>query len=229
MHLNQFYHVECELLGGFSAGISVAEKYIIHLVSAFLRDYQEPIRATAGSTDHLENLLRQYRSNCAKFPQVTVEDGLDLPGMDSTCWKYIVPSDRGKGRTITRTGEQKLINHFGGAVWLTEMDHLSVPFYQAHTDGSCTKARCADLLLGNGEVLGLGERHMLAKDVLAALRHHEVPTDPYAWYMEVRNKKLALTTGFGMGVERFVAWVFRHNDIRDLTIIPRMKGLSFTP
>lgn len=43
MHLNQFYHVECELLGGFSAGISVAEKYIIYLVSAFLRDYQEPI------------------------------------------------------------------------------------------------------------------------------------------------------------------------------------------
>ena len=182
MHLNQFYHVECELLGGFSAGISVAEKYIIYLVSAFLRDYQEPIGATAGSTDRLENLLRWYRSNVAKFPQVTVEDPLDPPGVDSTCRKYIVTSDRRKGRTITRTGGQKLINYFGGAVWLIELDHLSVPFYQAYTDDSCTKARCADLLLGNGEVLGLGERHMLAKDGLAAPRQHKFPMEPYAWY-----------------------------------------------
>lgn len=109
------------------------------------------------------------------------------------------------------------------------MDHLSVPFYQAYTNETCAKSRCADLLLGNGEVLGLGERHMLAKDVLTALRQHEVPTEPYAWYMEIRDRKPALTTGFGMGIERFLAWVFQHNDIPDLAIIPRMKGYSFAP
>jgi len=109
------------------------------------------------------------------------------------------------------------------------MDHLSVPFYQAYTDETCTKARCADLLLGNGEVLGLGERHTLSKDVLAALRHHQVSAEPYAWYMEIRDTKPVLTTGWGMGIERFLAWVLRHNDIRDLAIIPRMKGYSFAP
>ena len=62
-----------------------------------------------------------------------------------------MPSDPGKGRSITRTGELKLIQYFGGAVWLTQMDHLSVPFYQAYTDETCTKGRCADLLLGYGE------------------------------------------------------------------------------
>ena len=91
------------------------------------------------------------------------------------------------------------------------------------------RGRCADLLLGNGEVLGLGERHMLSKDVMAALRKHEVPTEPYAWYMQIRDTKLSLTTGWGMGVERFLAWVLQHDDIRDLAIIPRMKGYSFAP
>jgi beta-aspartyl-peptidase (threonine type) len=72
------------------------------------------------------------------------------------------------------------------------MDHLSVPFYQAYTNNTCTKARCADLLLGNGEVLGLGQRHILANDILAALEQHEVPAKPYDWYMEIRDTKPAL-------------------------------------
>lgn len=125
--------------------------------------------------------------------------------------------------------ELKLIEHFGGAVWLTEMDHLSVPFYQAFVDEDRTKARCADILFGNGEILGLGERHVLAKDVLAALQQHEVPVDGYAWYTEIRKQKPILTTGWGMGIERFLAWVFQHDDIRDMTIVPRMKGFTFAP
>lgn len=68
---------------------------------------------------------------------------------------------------------------FGGAVWLTEMDHLSVPFYQASIDDNTAKARCADLFLGNGECFGLAERHVSAEDVLTAQRNHEVPSSEY--------------------------------------------------
>ncbi|KAI9651772.1 MAG: hypothetical protein M1829_002448 [Trizodia sp. TS-e1964] len=227
MHLNQFYHVECELLGNFSEGISVAEKYIINLVLLLLQDHEEHILVSAGNTNHLKTLLDQYRSNNGKFPQITQNDALKLPIIDSGCWKYVVPSDPRKGRSITREGELKLIKYFGGAVWLTEMDHLSVPFYQAFTDETCAQGRCADLLLGNGELLGLGERHMSSKEVLTALYKHEVPIEPYKWYMQIRDTNPVLTTGWGMGVERFLAWVLQHNDIRNLAIIPRMKGHSF--
>lgn len=228
MQLNQFYHVECELLGPFSTGIAVAENYILHLVSSLLQDYEHLVKSTAGSTDHLRALLQHYHTNGGKFPQVTLEDALSLVP-DSNCWKYVVPSDPSRGRAVTRAGELKLIEHFGGAVWLTEMDYLSVPFYQAFVDDTATKALCADLLLGNGEVLGLGQRHVSAKDVLRALQQHEVPAEPYAWYTEIRERKLMLSTGWGMGIERFLAWVFSCNDIRDLSIVPRMKGIPFAP
>jgi aspartyl/asparaginyl-tRNA synthetase len=122
---------------------------------------------------------RHYQHHGESFPQITLTDALHLPEMDSRTWKHVVPSDHSKGRIITRLGELRFIKHFGGGVWLTEMDHLSVPFYQAYTDNTCTKARCADLLLGNGEVLGLGQRHILANDILAALEQHEVPAKPY--------------------------------------------------
>jgi len=96
-------------------------------------------------------------------------------------------------------------------------------------DKTYAKARCADLLFGNGEVLGLGERHTTAEQVRAALEKHEVDLEGYAWYTELREHKLILTTGWGMGIERFLAWAFRHDDIRDMTIVPRMKGLRFAP
>lgn len=46
------------------------------------------------------------------------------------------------GMKLNRTGEKILISKFNGIVWLTEMDHLSTPFYQAYVDGSNrTKAK----------------------------------------------------------------------------------------
>lgn len=229
MHLNQFYHVECELRGSFSEGISVAEQYIVKLVTVFLRDRKKTVERTVGTVEHLTSFLKHFRSNGHKLPQITLDEALNLSVMDNMCWKYVVPSDPGKGRVLTRTGEVKLIKYFGGAVWLTEMDHLSVPFYQAFKDETYMKARCADLLLGNGEVLGLGERHTEAKDVFKALRKHEVDPEEYTCYTDIRDQKPILTTGWGMGIERFLAWVFAHDDIRDLTLVPRMKGFSFAP
>ncbi|KAF5019627.1 hypothetical protein F66182_8373 [Fusarium sp. NRRL 66182] len=229
MHLNQFYHIECELLGPFSDGIKVAEGYVMRLVSALLEEHADAVESVAGTCDHLTSILELYRSHGGRFPSVSVDDALNLPGMNQDCWKYVIPSDASKGRALTRAGELKLIEHFGGAVWLQEMDHLSVPFYQAFLDNSGTKARCADLLIGNGEVLGLGERHVQAEEVLSALKMHDVPAEGYAWYTEMREHKPILTTGWGMGIERFLAWVFQHNDIRDMTIVPRMKGYSFAP
>ncbi|KAL9078332.1 MAG: hypothetical protein Q9157_002763 [Trypethelium eluteriae] len=196
MHLNQFHHVECELIGDFQKGISVAEKYLVSVISAMTRDLCGPIQMPAGSIDHLDAFLELHRSNSGKLPQITVEEALSLPQMDHTCWKHAVQGDPKHGHCITRAGEVKLIEHFGGAVWLTEMDHLSVPFYQAYVEGSLDKkARCADLLLGNGEVLGLGERHVHASDVLRALDQHKVPTEPYTWYSEMRETKPIQTTG----------------------------------
>lgn len=229
MHLNQSHHIECELRGPFSEGISVAERYIVDLVSTLLRDEEAVVISAAGSSAHLTELLQHYQSHGERFPQISLDDALGLPVIDSTCWKYVLADEPSRGRTLSRAGELKLVEYFHGPVWLTEMDHLSVPFYQAFTDESRMKARCADLLLGNGETLGLGERHVQASEVLAALRQHEVEAKGYSWYTGIRDLKPILTTGWGMGIERFLAWVFQHDDIRDLTVIPRMKGHSFAP
>ena len=149
--------------------------------------------------------------------------------MDASTWRYIVPEDPPKGRKITLVGELRLIRHFGGAVWLTEMDHLSVPFYQAYKDTTRTKGRCADFLLGNGKMLELGERHTSTKGVKSALDMHETTAKPYQWYINIQDAKPLLTTGWGMGISGFLAWMLGHDDIRDLVVMSRMKGMEISP
>lgn len=236
MHLNQFYHAECEMLGTLNDGIEVAERYIIAVTRAILEKNVDIIRAVAGNTSHMDDLLSLANSNGGHLPRIRLADALSLQEMVNTAhaWEYAVPTDHSKGRALTRTGERILIKHFGGAVWLTEKDHLSVPFYQAfvpHTNNA--KALCADLLLGPGEILGLGQRHAEATEVREALTMHQVRQDKYEWYLDIRDEqkggKYLQTAGWGMGMERFLAWIMKHDDIRDMAIIPRMKRMKFAP
>lgn len=228
-HLNQFCHVECELLGGLEEGIDVANGYVVSITEALLRDHAKEIKAYAGSTSHLESLLKLYKAHGNSFPKITLDEALALPDITDDMWQWAVEGKPRFGRSLTRKGERMLIAKFGGACWLTEMDHLSVPFYQAHTDASKNKAKCADFLLGLGEVIGCGNRHTTADEVLGALAQHEVHPEEYRWYIDMRKVKELNTTGWGIGTERFLAWVMQHDDVRDVQLLPRLKGVECAP
>ena len=236
MHLNQFFHMECEMLGGLDVAIAVAEEYMVALASALLQDHRSSLEAIAGTIDHVEALLSQYQASGHCFPRINLSEALELPRI-SDCpdaWSFVTPGDPSHGRLLNRAGERALIERFNGPVWLTQMDHLSVPFYQAfvpHTNQG--KALCADLLLGPGEILGLGQRHATVGAVEDSLKLHRVPRETYEWYMDIRDPdkggKELQTSGWGMGVERFLCWILKHDDVRDFAIIPRLKTAKFLP
>ncbi|RDW63730.1 asparaginyl-tRNA synthetase-1 [Coleophoma cylindrospora] len=228
-HLNQFCHVECELLGGLADGVAVANRYVVAMTQAMLREHKTKIEVYAGTTSHLTQLLDLYRKHNNSFPMVTLEEVLAMPEITDDMWQYAVEGEPRWGRSLTRKGERMLIEKFGGACWLTEMDHLSVPFYQAYTDGTKRKGQCADFLLGLGEVIGCGNRHVSAEQALEALEHHEVDPAEYKWYTDMRQLKELNTTGWGIGTERFLCWVMQHDDVRDIQLLPRLKGVACAP
>ncbi len=233
-HLNQFYHVECEVLGGMDTAIAIAEGYLLSLCQTFLRSEKlsRLIRQIAGTDRHLSLMIAKLQSG--KLRHITMDQAVALLqtgayGPLPALVEEVMPGQPVFGQKLTRAGEKALMKEYGGVVWLTEMDHLAVPFYQAYTDTNKRKARCADLLLGIGETLGLGERHLTAKDVIGALEHHQVPVETYSWYVDMRQEMPLHTSGWGMGSERFMCWLLQHDDVRDLHIIPRIKGYKFLP
>uniref|UniRef100_A0A8C7XJX7 Aminoacyl-transfer RNA synthetases class-II family profile domain-containing protein n=1 Tax=Oryzias sinensis TaxID=183150 RepID=A0A8C7XJX7_9TELE len=227
-HLNQFYHVECELLGNMDDAISVAEGYLAHLTRSMLKKHSDLILSSAGTLTHVTALLSKLQGNSA-LPRIPLDQAIPMmPSVD--CLEWVQDGQPEFGRKLTRKGERVLIEKYGGAVWLTEMDHLGVPFYQAYVEGTKRhKAKAADLLLGLGETVGLGERHSTREMVQEALVHHQVPEESYKWYIDMRQVKPLLTSGWGMGTERYLCWLLQHNDVRDLHIIPRLKGKKYMP
>lgn len=227
-HLNQFYHVECEVLGGMDVAMSIAEGYLAQLTTAMLKKHSAIILSTAGTLAHVTSMLSLLNGKKA-IPRIPLDQAILMMPSDD-CFEWVEAGQPQFGRKLTRKGERFLIEKCGGLVWLTEMDHLGVPFYQAYVEGTeRRKAKAADLLFGLGETVGLGERHSTPEMVVEALQQHEVPVDSYRWYIDMRKVKPLLTSGWGMGTERYLCWLLQHDDIRDIVIIPRMKGIKYMP
>jgi asparaginyl-tRNA synthetase len=218
-HLSQFFHSEAEICGGLEDVIGVAEEYLVCLARALLEEHSELIASVAGSLDHLERV----GSDSGPFSRLTFDEAVDA--LDDRP-EYIDHNDG--WRNLRRAGELELLARFEGPVWVTHWDHLAVAFYQADA-GRGEKAANADLLLGTGELIGSGERHETGGEVRRALARHEIPTAEYEWYVRMKDVHPLRTSGFGMGVERFLLWVLAHDDIRDLQLLPRAKGVACTP
>jgi len=211
-HLCQFYHSEAEIVGKLDDVILLVEEYIAYLCEQYLINCQGCIVDICGTTTHIENFLR-----LTSVPRCDFDTAVEILGNNS---RYFCEHDV-EYRSINSYGERKLIEHFGGYVWLTHFSHLTVPFYQKFVDG---KALCADLLMGIGETVGAGERHYSAQDVIDALELHNISSVGYEWYIDMRAQIPLQTSGFGMGVERFMMWLCDQDDIRDMQIIPRFNG-----
>lgn len=219
-HLNQFFHSEAEVLGDLTNVMDVAEAYVRHLTASVLEEYGDRLEEQVGTVDHLRAMV-----DAEPFPRLTLDQAETFLGDDG---RSIVRHEGGF-RVLTDHGERRLMDELSPFVWVTHFDHLSVPFYQAYGDDDMRTSLNGDLLFGIGEVIGCGERHVDGAQTRRALAHHEVPEADYDWYVRLKDEHPELTSGFGMGVERWMMWVLRHDDIRDMALLPRYNGVRMVP
>ena len=127
-------------------------------------------------------------------------------------------------------GEAELVRRHGAgqALWLTHFDHLAVPFYQAYEPGT-KKALNADLILGSCETAGAGQRHATSGELKHVIAHYSIISEPFTWYVQLRDDYPMQTSGFGMGLERFLMWLLVHGDIRELTVLYRENRRGIVP
>lgn len=218
-HLNQFYHAESEITGGLDDVIELSSSYVTHLCDYFLNNEKTLL---SQFTDDLNHLKRLSSYNC-DIPRIKFSDAVKILGREDI---YIENHESGF-KKITNEGEKRLIEIHEGPVWLTHFPRLSVPFYQANWEDEYSLT--ADLLMGIGETLGAGERNTYAADVIENLKDRNVNRDEYEWYIRMRELSPLRTSGFGMGVERFILWLINHDDIRDCQLLPRIHGQNILP
>lgn len=219
-HLCQFYHSEAEIPGNLEDVINLVEEYVKYLSKKILENFKEELEKAIGDVSHIEKIAN-YKGN---FPRITfnqAEQALKEKFGDNLN-DYIEYNDG--WRNITRKAEQELIKIYDGIVWITNYDILAVPFYQQFDDDLAGTTKNADLLFGIGETVGCGERHQNDMDLLKSMKLHEVDKEEYEWYIKLKEKYPLQTAGFGMGIERYLMWVLKASDIRNMQICLRFNG-----
>ena len=224
-HLCQFYHSEAEIPGDLNNVINLVEEYITYLSKKLLEKMGDKLKETVGDISHIEKIAN-YKGSFHRITFNQAEEILKEKFADKIS-EYIEYEDG--WRNITRKAEKALIEIFDGIVWVTNYDELAVPFYQKLDSKIEGTTKNADLLMGIGETVGCGERHKEYNELLEALERHCVLLEEYQWYLEMKKQFPMQTAGFGMGIERFLMWVLKADDIRNMQICLRFNGENILP
>lgn len=219
-HLCQFYHSEAEIPGKLEDVMNLVEEYIRYLSRKIILNLGDELSEQIGDISHIKYIANHKKT----FPKITFDEAEKVlkERYPENIYEYIQYENG--WRNITRKAEMELIKIYNGVVWVTNYDDLAVPFYQQLDDKIKGTTRNADLLMGIGETVGCGERHFNNKTLMKALKRHEVSPVEYEWYVELKKKYPMQTAGFGMGIERFLMWVLKSTDIRNMEICLRHNG-----
>lgn len=211
-HLSMFYHAETEIKGNFYDAMSLAEKYVKYIVSKFM-DYVKDKERT-------KKIISQK-----EFPRIHIKHACELVGPKG------IKIHKGKNKreyfkTINREGEKYLIKKYRSPVWLTNLYHLGAPFYQAFQKNEFPYkfSLAADLLMGPGEVIGLGQRHSTKEDLMKSFEIHKLNPKIYQSYIDMRKFSPITTSGFGVGLERLLMTIFKKDNIQEFSIFSRDNG-----
>ncbi len=213
-HLAQFSHSEAEIIGTLEDVKALVEKYIRYITKAIWDSAESYFCNILGINDRVESLLNKKDS----FQSLSFSEACKLLNGQENVLKKC----ENGGYRLTSAGEKKLMEEVGEFLWIEKWDKMAVPFYQA-SDSSSGIAYNADLLFGIGEVVGAGQRHQTSEELECALHEHLLLCDDYKWYIEMKKKYPIQTSGFGMGVERYLMWLLGVKDIRSLELFPRNR------
>lgn len=218
-HLNEFFHIEAEFVGTLEDNIKHIESLLCACVKRVVRTNGDAISSYTGDLGHLSELIADVEKG--GLPRLKFKDATVLLGDHPGYYNY----HDGKIISLTSQAEQKLLQDYNKPLWLTHLPKVGVPFYQANADDA-EYSLCADLLMGIGETVGCGQRHKTRQQTSEALAFREVDPASYDWYLRLKEEYPMQTSGFGIGLERLLLWILKHDDIRDTQLIVRQKGLD---
>ncbi len=236
-HLNQFYHCEAEIVGTLEEVMVLVEGYVRRLADMLLAA-QEIVNRVSNNQEATQAALTPL-AGTDSLPRITFNEAVKLLLALPEAETYVRVTPH--GRDITAVGELALLRQLGHGnlpVWITHFDRDRVPFYQKPCQQDKDKVENADLIFPalvagsfGGEIAGAGQRQDTEHEIMESLaRQDNISIEPYAWYLDLRRQPgYRTTSGFGLGIERFLAWALAKPSIHDVSLYPRVKGVQTYP
>lgn len=209
-HLTEFWMLEPE------AAYMVLDEYMDlaeSLVCAIVAQVVEKRRAELGI---LERDIARLEAVRPPFPRISYDEALKRLATAGKPLPW--------GEDLGGDEETIISSAFDRPVFVHRYPAKCKAFYMEPDPARPELVLSADLLAseGYGEIIGGGQRiHSLAL-LEQRLREHQLPTDVYRWYLDLRRYGSVPHSGFGLGIERTVAWIAGIEHVREAIPFPRL-------
>ena len=210
-HLIEFWMIEPEMaFVEHDESLEIQEQYVSHIVQSVLKNCKEDLERLGRDTSKLENVK-------APFPRISYDDAIKFlheQGFDDIEW----------GDDFGAPHETAIANAYDKPVFITCYPIGIKPFYMQPHPERDDVVLCADLIApeGYGEIIGGSERIWDYDLMKSRLEDHNLSLEAYGWYLDLRKQGSVPHSGFGLGLERTVAWISGTEHIRESIPFPRL-------
>ncbi|MFZ2489980.1 MAG: asparagine--tRNA ligase [Thermoanaerobaculia bacterium] len=209
-HLMEFWMVEPEVAFLEFAGLQdLAEEFVEYIVGRALDRCKEELKVLERDVAKLENVQRP-------FPRITYREAIELLKSKGVEANF--------GDDFGGDEETVIANSFDRPVMISRYPAHIKAFYMQPDPDDPSLALGLDMIApeGYGEIIGGSQRIHDHDLLLERIKEHNLPLDAFKWYLDVRKFGTFPHSGFGMGIERCVAWVSGVPHLRETIPYPRM-------
>jgi len=215
-HLTEFWMVEPEVAyAQLDDVMTLAENFLSYVVGRVLENRQSELEELERDTSKLAGII-------PPFPRLQYDEAVRL--LQEAHAKGLVEHRFEWGGDLGSPDETYLSGLYDRPVMVHRYPAAIKAFYMEPDPERPDLALCVDVLApeGYGEVIGGGERMSSHDLLLQRIGEHELPPEAFDWYLDLRKYGSVPHGGFGMGIERCVAWVCGLEHVRETIPFPRM-------
>ena len=210
-HLIEFWMIEPEMaFCEHAQSLEVQEQYVTYVIQSVLTNCKLELNVLERDTSKLEKVT-------TPFPRITYDDAvvfLKEQGFDDIEW----------GEDFGSPHETAIANHYDLPVFITNYPTKIKPFYMQPNPENEDTVLCADLIApeGYGEIIGGSERINDLDLLEQRINEYGLDAESYSYYLDLRRYGSVPHSGFGLGLERTVAWLSGVDHVRETAPFPRL-------
>ena len=209
-HLTEFWMIEPEVAWNDSNdNMRLQEDFVSFIV-------QRCLERRAAELAELERDLAPLARVAAPFHRVDYGDAVKILQTKGSAVKW--------GDDLGAEDESLLVADYDRPVFVTNYPKEAKAFYMKENPADPRTVLCDDCLApeGYGEIIGGSQREDDYDRLLRRIHQEQLPVDAYGWYLDLRKYGTFVHSGFGLGLERTVAWICGLQHIREASAFPRM-------
>ena len=211
-HLTEFWMLEPEVAFADSeANMRLQEELVSYLIGRALERCADELAVLERDTSRLERIR-------APFPRISYTEAVEYLQSQGSEIEW--------GKDLGGADETLLAERSDLPTFVYNYPREAKAFYMKENPEDPRTVLCNDLIApeGYGEIIGGSQREDDLERLRARIREEGLPEEAYEWYLDLRRFGTVEHSGFGLGIERMVAWVTGRPHVRELIPFPRLMN-----